>query len=39
MITSYWEGAYVTFSLATFGTATMLLGAVLLDPSDHKHHH
>ncbi|MEE2650251.1 MAG: hypothetical protein VX571_01920 [Candidatus Thermoplasmatota archaeon] len=37
--TALYETAYITASLAAFGTLTMILGAVLLEPEERAHHH
>lgn len=38
-ITAIYEDAYITASLAAFGSLTMVLGALLLDPEERAHHH
>tara|TARA_B100001146_G_C15745516_1_gene249484 strand:- start:101 stop:292 length:192 start_codon:yes stop_codon:yes gene_type:complete len=39
LASALYESAYITASLAAFGTLTMILGAVLLEPEDRAHHH
>ena len=39
LASALYEIAYMTASLAAFGTLTMLLGAVLLEPEQRAHHH
>ena len=34
-----YESAYITASLAAFGSLTMILGALLLDPEERERHH
>ena len=37
--TAVYEGAPITATLAAFGTLTMILGAILLEPEERAHHH
>ena len=39
LASALYEDAYMTATLAAFGTLTMLLGAVLLEPEQRAHHH
>ncbi len=39
LATALYETAFITATLAAFGTMTMLLGAALLEPEQRAHHH
>jgi hypothetical protein len=39
LASALYEEAYMTATLAAFGTLTMLLGALLLEPEERAHHH